>query len=291
MARSPRLIPDDEGAGRFLPWVVAVMAFLASLAIAGTIALDGAMQSWRTGLEGNLTIEVPAGETGGSDDSIAKTVEALRATAGVREVRVLGDAEMAALLEPWLGPETPLGDLPVPRLIDVELDPEHAIDFAALARRLDAAVPGVRLDDHRSWLEQLIRLARSVQLLAAAIVVLIALAMAMEVIFAVRAALAAHERVVALLHQIGATDAFVAREFQNHAFFMGVRGGLIGLALSAITLFALAHLATAIETPLIPRVSFPTGGLAIMALVPPISGAIALLTARLTVLRALGRMP
>ena len=87
------------------------------------------------------------------------------------------------------------------------------------------------------------------------------------------------------------TDAFVAREFQNHAFFMGVRGGLIGLALSAITLFALAHLATAIETPLIPRVSFPTGGLAIMALVPPISGAIALLTARLTVLRALGRMP
>lgn len=291
MARPPRLIPDDEGAGRFLPWVVAVMAFLATLATAGAVGLGGAMDSWRTGLEGNLTIEVPVAEGTTSSERVAKTVEILRDTAGIREVRVLTDAELAALLKPWLGAEASLDDLPVPRLIDVALDASRPLDLALLARRLAAAVPGVQVDDHRVWLQQLMRLARSVRIVATTIVVLIAGAMATVVVFAVRAALAAHQRVVSLLHLMGAKDSFVAREFQNHAFSMGIRGGLIGLALAAMTLFVLARLAAAIETPMLPAITFRASMLATLALVPLASGAIAFLTARRTVLHALRQMP
>jgi cell division transport system permease protein len=285
------LIPDDEGSGRFLPWVVAVMSFLAALATAGAVSLGAAMQSWRAGLEGNLTVEVLATDDAPASERVAKAVATLRGTRGIRDVRVLSDDELAALLEPWLGPEAPLQDLPVPRLIDVELEPGHGIDLAMLARRLAAEVPGTQVDDHRIWLQQLIRLAQSVRVVAATIVVLIAGAMATVVVFAVRAALAAHYQVVSLLHLMGARDSFVAREFQNHAFLMGLRGGLIGLAMAAITLFVLTQLAARVETPMLPALSFRAGLLAVLALVPLASGAIAFLTARHTVLRALQRMP
>lgn len=293
MARRPqaRLIPDDEGAGRFLPWVIAVMAFLATLATSGVLMLDLAMRSWQSGLAGNLTIEVPAATVRQKPERLDRLLRALAATEGVRSARLLDQAELAALLAPWLGPDTPVAELPVPRLIDVEVVPERRPDLERLRRRLDALAPGVRIDDHKLWLEHLIHLARGVQLVAALIIALIALAMATVVVFAVRAALAAHDRVVRLLHQMGARDSFIARQFQNHALAMGLRGGLLGLALAALTLFGLSRLAAAIALPFLPPFRPDLEMLAVLALVPLTSGLIAFLTARLTVLSTLRRMP
>ena len=59
MAR-PDLIPDDEGAGRFLPWVVAVMVFFAALASAAGMSLQQATGAWRQDLANTLTAELPA---------------------------------------------------------------------------------------------------------------------------------------------------------------------------------------------------------------------------------------
>src|SRR5690606_14773402 len=105
MARGPDLTPDDVGASRLLPWVIAVMAFLAALAAAGGVALERAASEWRAGFTGSLTVEIPPppeGE-GAQDRRVAAVLEALRGTAGVRDARALSPEEMASLLEPWLG--------------------------------------------------------------------------------------------------------------------------------------------------------------------------------------------
>ena len=290
MSAPKNLIPDHTGAGRFLPWVIAVMAFLATLAVAGGLALDGAVRSWQSGLEGHVTVEVPAGKGADLDKRVAKSLEVLRGTAGVRGAHALDDAEHARLLAPWFGPDNPVGDLPIPRLIDVELDDAHQLDFAYLARRLAEAVPGVRLDDHKVWVGQLVRLARGVQFVAAATVVLIAGALAAVVIFAVRATLSVHHAIVGLLHVMGARDSYIARQFQNHAMWMGLRGGVVGLALAALTLFALTRLAARLEAPLLDQLAIGPTTLLSLALVPIASTAIAFVTARLTVLGAIGRM-
>ena len=49
------------------------------------------------------------------------------------------------------------------------------------------------------------------------------------VVFAVRTGLAIHSPVVELLHIMGATDAYVARQFQTHVAGLALRGGLVGL--------------------------------------------------------------
>ena len=291
MRRKARLIPDDEGAGRFLPWVIAVMAFLATLATVAMLTLDLAMQTWQAGLAGNLTVEIPPAETETEPPRAARVLAALAEIEGVTKARLVADEELASLLAPWLGPDTPVGELPVPQLIDVALDPARAPPAEEIGRRLQPLAPGLRVDDHQLWLARLVRLGRGVQAVAGLTIALIALAMATVVVFAVRAALAAHDGVVTLLHTMGARDAFIARQFQLHALLMGLKGGCIGLALAALTLFVLSRLALAIELPFLPSLRPSREMLVVLALVPLVSALIAFVTARLTVLERLGRMP
>jgi cell division transport system permease protein len=293
MARLPDLTPDDEGASRLLPWVVAVMAFLAALAAAGGVALDKAARDWRTGLAGALTVEVPAPAQEGESQErrAAAVVDALRGTAGVREARMLGDEEMAALLEPWLGRGAAVDALPLPRLIDVTLDESHPPDLDFLARRIAQAAPGARLDDHKLWLDRLTGLARATEAAAATAVALIGLALAAVVVFATRAAFAAHAEIIELLHLIGARDGQIAGHFQRRAMLMALKGGLLGLALAALTLGLLARFSQGLELPFGPRALLAPTGLVALALVPAATAAVAWITARFTVLRALARMP
>ena len=90
---------------------------------------------------------------------------------------------------------------------------------------------------------------------------------------------------------MGAKDSFIAAQFQNHAFAMGLRGGFVGLALAALALFTLSRLASAIEIEILPALSFQPGTLLALALIPFGSAVIAFRTARLTVLGALRRLP
>lgn len=290
MPRKTELLPDSEGAGRYLPWVIAVMAFLATLAVAGAMALNGAAAMWRSALTGTLTVEIPAEHGSRTRERADAAVRILRDTAGVAGVRLLSQAEIAALLEPWLGTGEFVEQLPIPQLIDVELDGALPPDMEFLDKRLQAAVPGARMDDHAASLTRLLRLAQVVQILASAIVALIALAMTAVVIFAVRASLAAHQEMVELLHTIGARDGYIAHHFQNHAMLLGLRGGLIGLVLATAALFGLAAFADRLDVPLLPDLSLSTQQMVTLALVPFGGALIALLTARITVMRALQRL-
>lgn len=291
MAKQPVLVPDSEGAGRFLPWVIAVMTFLATLMMAGALATDMAIRGWNTALTGTLTVEIAADPDADMGVRVEDAVTLLRATAGVRDARPLARDEIALLLEPWLGQNNLIDDLPVPRLIDVQLDNAHDLDIDRLADRLAERVPGARIDDHTAWLDRLVHLARGLQLLAAGIVLLIGLAMICVIVFATRAAFAAHHDVIEVLHLIGARDAYIARHFQNHALAMGLRGGLVGLVLAALTLVPLAYAANDLGMLVLPELLPPPLQAALLLLIPTSAALIALITARTTVLRALSRMP
>src|SRR5205085_9004373 len=141
-------------------------------------------------------------------------LRALRATPGVERAEPLDDKANAALLERWLGPGLAADELRLPRLIDLHVDPARALDPAALAKRLAAAAPSARLDDHRGWLDRLFDVARAIELVAAAIVALVAGAAVTSIVFATRTGLAIHRATVELLHVIGARDTFLAAQFQ-----------------------------------------------------------------------------
>ena len=132
--------------------------------------------------------------------------------------RLLSDAEINALVEPWIGKDGVVSGIPLPRLIDATVTPGEDVDVNALAARLKQAAPHASVDDHRRWIARLRSLADAVRYSAYGILLLIAGATAAAVSFATRAGLDAHHEMVALLHQMGALPGFIARAVEWHYF-------------------------------------------------------------------------
>ncbi|CAK0763663.1 cell division transport system permease protein [Azospirillaceae bacterium] len=214
----------------------------------------------------------------------------LRATPGVARAEPLSMASSARLLEPWLGEAIP-DDLPLPALIDVVLAPGASIDIPALSKRLAAAAPGARVDDHAVWLADLRRLARAAQGVALLVVVLVAGAGVAAVVYSVRAGLAIHQPVVELLHIIGATDDYVARQFQAHVFRLAFRGAVVGALGAGGLLFGAQFIGGQSQVGLLPDLAVRPLHWTGVVLAPMAACFLTSLTARWTVLRALAALP
>lgn len=283
----------SDPASRFLPWVVAVMVYLAILALAGALAAHDSVRRWNRSLTGTLTVQiaVPTGERNLDAvmaDRVDRTLELLRRTPGVDRAQALSADQVAALLEPWLGGAAIVDELPLPALIDVTLVPGARIDLPELAQRLAAAVPGAALDDHGRWLRDLIRLALIAEGAAGMILILVCGAAVAAVIFAVRTSLAIHRDVVEILHLVGARDAYIARQFERHALNLSLKGSLIGWLLATATLAGAFWITAGLNIAPVPRVDFTWVEWLLLALPPFAATGIAVLTARMAVLRALG---
>lgn len=282
---------QKDASSRFLPWVIAVMVLLAVLALAGGLGLSSAMAGWNRSVEGSLTAQILATKGQPPAEAVERAVTLLATTPGVKSARAMGREEVDALLAPWLGAENLGTDLPVPTLIDVQLDPGAGVDVPALAARLTQAVPDARLDDHQDWLMPLVRLAQVLQILAVSIVLLVGLVTVAMVVFATRAGLVVHKDVIEVLHLIGAHDGYIARQFQSHTCRLALLGGVPGFLVAALALLILRGLSSGLQAALIPHVALGPLGWATLSLVPLIAVLLAVLTARVTVLGTLQRMP
>ena len=295
MARRHTDLPlSGDATSRFLPWLVALMVFLAAMALAGAFTIGGLMGRWDHDVSGTLTVQVlPAGgerAEAATDERVAQAVALLRAVPGIEAVTALDKARTLALLEPWLGGTEVVRDMPLPRLIDVSIDPDVRIDLARLGERLSREVPGTSIDDHRAWLSRLIALSRTIQALAFTVVGLIGVVTAATVVYATRTGMAVHHEIIEVLHLIGAQDEYIAGQFARRAFSLGVGGGVIGLALALPALSVLGWAARRLEGGFLPTVSLPLVGYIAIGLLPLLAAALAMLTARLTVRGVLARM-
>jgi cell division transport system permease protein len=196
------------------------------------------------------------------------------------------------LLEPWIGGIDGLDDLPVPRLIAIELDPDSPPDFVALETALRNEVPGISLDTHKRWQAELTRMARVLTTLAYAILALIGICAIAIVIFATRAALEANREVVEVLHLVGARDSFIARQVWGRFLKTGLTAGIIGLVLGILTFFLAAGAAPESFSAISREFLSPASAnlmqnyLAIAA-VPLVATLICLTTSRVTLMRIL----
>ncbi len=280
-----RILPRNLLGAHLLPLVIAVNVFLASMAILGGLALIAATGQWTSELEQLVTVQVPP-ESGVSGGAVVKSVlGVLREHPGVAQARALEIAEMEALLAPWLGQSAVVRELPLPQLIDVELRPGAVLD--TLRKRLEAEFPGVEIDDHRQWREQMQSIASTARLICWALVAMISLAAISVIIFATRASLENQSELVGLMHLIGAQNSFVAGEFQKHFLGIGLIGVLLGLLPIGLSLAAIVFFTSDDPAPWMSRLTLGPMDYFLAAL-PSLSAAlITMLTARLTVLRSL----
>ncbi|MGZ8313476.1 MAG: cell division protein FtsX [Allosphingosinicella sp.] len=283
------LLPEGRFAGP-MPWVIAIMMFLTVLAAAAGLGLAGAASRLAEQIGGRGTVQVVEANPSARAAQAQAAAAALRELPGVISVEPVPEAEIARLLEPWIGPGGMEADLPVPALIDVDLAPEARQDLTPLRAALARVAPAARVDDNAQWLAPLASLIRALQWLAAGLVLLMIGATAATVVLAARAALDTHRPTIEILHLMGATDIQVARLFQRRIALDALFGGLVGFILAGVTLIGLGERVTALGSELIGSATVPVQGWAVLVALPALGVLLAMLVARMTILRALGRM-
>ncbi len=95
---------------------------------------------------------------------------------------------------------------------------------------------GASLDDHRGWQRQIRTVTHGFALGGLGILLLVAAATTAIIVSATRSALSSNREIVEVLHFVGATDRFIAHEFERHFLSLGISAGLVG-ALCAMTIF------------------------------------------------------
>jgi cell division transport system permease protein len=246
--RAPRgsasIVPSSSIAGRSLTAVVAIMTFLAALTTGAAMLVVSTANDWQADVGREVTVQVRPAAGRDIEADVGKAVAAARAAPGIADVRAYSKEESEKLVEPWLGAGLHLDDLPIPRLIVIKLAPGVTPNFAALRQALANQVPTASLDDHRGWMERMRTMAGTAVICGLAVLGLVVAVTMLSVTFATRGAMATNRPIVEVLHYVGATDSFVASQFQHHFLLLGLKGGAIGGG-AAIILFGCAEAARA----------------------------------------------
>ena len=174
------------------------------------------------------TVELDSAHAADADH----VVGILQSQSGIGEVRLVPPDEIRRLLQPWLHDAALTAELPLPVLIDLKIDRTHPPSEAALTQLLSAASPGVKLDDHGSWTRDLLRLAEAGEAIGLAIFGAIALTAMLTVAATARARLAVNAQEIELLHSLGASDGYIAGQFQAGALRSTSIGVVIGTVIA-----------------------------------------------------------
>jgi cell division transport system permease protein len=232
------IVPAGSVTGRSLTLVISIMCFLACLTAGAVYMINQSASAWLRDIASEVTVQVEPRDKVDTEKTVRDVVQFLTRQPGIRGARPLTVEESAGLLEPWLGSTEALKALPVPRLVSIELDRSTPPDFEALRGGLAKQFKGVSLDDHRQWQQQIRTVTRSIALGGIGILLLVAAATTAIIISATRAAMASNREIVEVLHFVGATDRFIAREFERNFMRVGIRAGFVGAA-AAMAVFAL----------------------------------------------------
>lgn len=291
------IIPRSAAPLRTLIAVMAVMCFLAVLAVGAMLLINRAVSQWASGLSSEVTLQLPQLSTRDMEADLSTLTNMLEQTPGVKVVSVLDRAAGEKLVAPWIG-EAGLDALPIPRLIRVVVDDKRPPDFVALETSVQKAVPTARLDTHRRWEAELRRMASTLTLLSSLVLALISLSAIAMVIFASRAVLEANRDVVEVLHIAGADDDFIATEINRRFMAAGLLAGVLGLVGGFLMFMALGYWGITENNGVASAARglffLPQDGdwrsLSWFLLVPLAATVLALLTSRLTLRRMLGEV-
>jgi cell division transport system permease protein len=234
------IVPRASIAGRALVAVVAIMTFLASITTGAVLLISASAAEWQSEVASEITIQVRPVVGRDIERDVTTAANAVRAQPGILDVRPYTSKESARLLEPWLGSDLSLDDLPVPRMIVAQVAPGTKLDLEGLRGRVTQLVPSASVDDHRAWIDRMRSMTGATVFAGIGVLALVIVATIISVSFATRGAMAANRPIVEVLHFVGASDRYIANRFLRHFLRLGFEGGAIG-CIAAMLMFGFSE--------------------------------------------------
>ena len=201
----------------------------------------GSVGQWQSDLAGSATVqimpnlELPANQQREQiNKDSAEMVQLLRTVKGIKLVEPMSEARNRELLAPFLG-SLDLGELPMPRLISVTLEPKQ-VKLENLRTLVAQKNPMARYESHLNWLSGLVSLAHGLVFLGTMILILVFGLSLISVVLVTRSNLSIHLDIIEVMHFMGADEKFIARSFVWHSLSLSFLGALVGGGLAALTI-------------------------------------------------------
>lgn len=283
-----------DDANRFLPWMIALMCAITALMLSVGLTLGQWVRVQAAGYSDTVSVQIPyMGER--TAQAAAQVSAQLQKLPGVKTVTPLTTAQVGKLVEPWLG-TADLDNLPLPAVIDVTFIPTASgkpasIDTEGLKRVFDTIAPGITIDTREVWVAKFAKLSDAVQAGVFSLAVFIVAALAGMMVFTARAAMKLHAGTVQLMHAIGADDRYIARQFQQNAMLLSLRGALPGTAAAGAVYALLGLYTNRLDAPLMPSFGLSGTHIAMLIALPLLAALIGVVSVRLATMAQLRLLP
>ena len=283
---------SSDASGYFLIWILMVMVFFASMALAGNLVIGNMAQRWNASVSGSFVIQVlPPKDTNlSSGDTLEamvaevdKAAKVLQKNPAVESIKVLSLDELENLLKPWLGETALDGEFPIPRLIDVNLQNGLEIDIDALGVELKEVAPNAIIDVHRLWLQKFMSFVMTIDVISLIVLIMILLTTSISVIYAAVTSLQVHRPAIELLHLIGAKDSYISILFSKRTIFFSFIGAVIGLLLAVPAFLIMGYLLKGLNLGILGSGNFYTNDYLLLASLPFIAGILSGVSAFITI--------
>jgi cell division transport system permease protein len=221
--------------GRILPWLAGLLVYAAVVMLALAIMADRALLAIRERAQ-LVTVSLPLSD----DADVGAALDVLYRERSVIAAAPLSDAQLRMLIAPWLG-ETQAGELPLPAMIDVRLDPLANPDLAALQDALSEVVPGATLVSDAEVPDRAEQVATLVRGWSSLLFVVALSAALLGIGATTRWSVGLCRDAVQLLRSMGASPGYQAAQFERHALASALRGGAGGFGLAILTIAGLLY--------------------------------------------------
>ena len=285
--RAAGLLPQERLGGP-MPWVIAIMVALTVVAAGGALALSNMVSAASGDLAGSATVQIIEPDAGQRAAQVEAVQEVLGQDPAVQGFRVVPEEDIAELLEPWLGTGEEVEAVPLPALVDVELrGAAGRDDYARLEAAMRKVAPRARIDAQSDWLAPVLSALSALKWMALALILMLGFVGAAAVWLAARNALGGNRKTIEVVHLLGGSDDQIARIFQRSILLDAVLGGALGLGAGVIAMSLLARQFAALQSGMVAGGSLTAIDWVLIGLVPLFAIAIAVYTARMTVLSSL----
>lgn len=295
MSRPSDIHFSKDSSGFYVCWMSLFMVFISTLVVSFALIIHSSLNLWHKDISGSMTVQIPTYDSKGKSrekylqEDIETTLTILRSTDGITGATVLSDEQMDSLMAPWLGETVVTKELPLPKLIDVTIDPDNFPDLEQIKADLSEQVPLAVLDSHRSVLDDLVQLAEGLIHIVGIVLVLLLVSMAFSIIFATKSGLKVHHQAISLIHMMGAGDFYITRQFANRSFWLALFGGVLGLLLALPVLISVSYCLNSLSDGFIISANLTHEQWGVLAGIPVLAAIISYITAFKTVLTALTR--
>jgi cell division transport system permease protein len=274
-------------AARFVPKIVALMVYLGTLCFIFTLFMIHSTHSWESQFISDLSIEIPTFPGIPSSALQSRVLELLNRTPGIQHASAVPQKEMANLFHSLLGEDVNIDLLSMPVIIDVVLNGKEKVDIQNLEEHLKNISPDIQLLDQRGWQSQVSRLIRTGVVLASMVTFLILCAALATTTFATHTSLLIHRQIIEVLSLIGATNSYIANQFQINALKQGLLASALGSFLAFLTFLGIVILLEKAGLPFIISSTFFFQSICIFMLAPFLTAFSMMLSTRWAVMRAL----